>query len=374
VNRTIIFPTATLVKEDGSTYDGVEELLDALHLEGDRIILLSHNRTKLSSLLRRIEYAEFVNRRDIRRFIENEESHLYILVGSSDVDLQLAANKKLLLLNPLWSEVQEEKAITYGLGVSSPEGLSRVLKILKNQRAWYYTLQVDDTTEVYALSRANYKGYVESETEVELVKAFERILKEGDKRYFKLLLTHFLGSIINNKDFKHIDIWAIMPSSGTELNEDMFLFKERARLIMGKKNSQPLFLRHTPIQKSRGLADKERMPCDRHFDTIVINPFYKNKLAGKSVCVLDDYLNNGTSFETLRNLLVHEGVKRIVFVSLGRFQRRTGTEYLKQDYTLSGNLYEKGYAYSLGTREELHGNFNEQARHDIRELHKIINS
>lgn len=373
MDRKIIFSSASLLNKKGEVYADLKELLLCLKEDGYKVIFMSHNASKLNDLLEEFDFVEFVRRSNARSYIDANQDALFILVGSADVDLQLAASRKILLINPLWSDVQEQKAIDYGLGVETPNGLNYLLKVLKNQTAWYYTLNVDEATTLYSLSRANYKGYIESETEVELVKAFEKILKEGNKRYFKLLLVHFIASIINNPEFKEVDIWAIMPSSGTELNKDMLNFKNRAREIMGRRSSEPLFERYTPIQKSRGLADSVRVPCDRHFETIRINPFYEGKLKGKNICVLDDYLNNGTSFETMRNLLKNEGVRKIIFVSLGRFQRRTGIEYFKQDYELSGDVYGKGsYSFILKGTKELRGVFNDQAREDIRELYKII--
>ncbi|MER2077418.1 phosphoribosyltransferase [Psychrobacillus psychrotolerans] len=372
MSRIIIFPTATLKDSEGEIYPGVEELLNNLNSEGNKILLLSHRSTSLKDMLEDYKFTEFISRRDIRSYISSNEEDFYILVGSSDVDLQLASNKKILLINPLWSHIQEAKAVRYGLSVKSPEGLHKVLRILKNQTAWYYTLNVEEGTTIYSLSRANYKGYVESQNEVELIQAFEKILKNGNKRYFKLLLLHFLGSIINNPEFKAVDIWAIMPSSTTELNKDMQLFKDRAREIMGKQLKEPLFVRHTATYKSRGQSDSKRIPCDRHFDTIKINPEYEGKLRGKNICVLDDFLNNGTSFETLRNLLRHEGVKTITFVSLGKFQRRGGIEYHKQDYVITGDVYSEEYSYTLKSTSGINGIFNNQAREDIRELYNII--
>ncbi|WP_342537606.1 phosphoribosyltransferase [Sporosarcina sp. FSL K6-1540] len=372
MSRIIIFPTATLKDREGEIYPGVEDLLIKLNSEGNKIILLSHRSTNLKDILDDYKFTEFISRREIRSYISSNDDDLYILVGSSDVDLQLAANKKVLLINPLWSHVQEEKAVRYGFSVKNPENLHKVLRILKNQTAWYYTLNVEEGTIVYSLSRANYKGFIESEDEVELIKAFEKILKNGNKRYFQLLLLHFLGSIINNPEFKAVDIWAIMPSSSTELNQDMLFFKERAREMMGKKRKEPLFVRHTPTYKSRGQGDSKRIPCDRHFETIKINPEYEGKLKGKNICVLDDFLNNGTSFETLRNLLRHEGVEKIIFVSLGKFQRWSGIEYHKQDYVITGDVYDEGYSYTLNSTSGIHGSFNRQAREDIRELYNII--
>ncbi|MGG3556258.1 hypothetical protein ABES23_06090 [Peribacillus frigoritolerans] len=373
MKTVVIFPTATLLNKNGEVYNGVRELITNIYDAGDDVIFLSNNRNNLVEIIEEFEFATFVRRSDIRGLIDESEETLFILVGSSDVDLYLASSKKILLINPQWSYVQQEKAVKYGFAIRTPQGLERVLRILKNHNAWFYTLELDEATEVYSLTRANYY-YVESQSEVEILKGFENLLKEGNKQYFKVLLYHFIGAIVNNPMFREIDIWAIMPSSKKTNNKDMEDLKERARLLMGKRYKEPLFLRHTQVTKSRDMNQAARLYCDRHFDSIIINPVYQGKLQGKNICVLDDYLTNGTSFETLRNLLRHEGVNQILFVSMGRFQRGNGIDYLKQDYYIVGNVYERSYEYVAGEKHRMYGNFNTQARLDLRTLYDIIRS
>ncbi|WP_091585294.1 phosphoribosyltransferase [Alteribacillus bidgolensis] len=76
--------------------------------------------------------------------------------------------------------------------------------------------------------------------------------------------------------------------------------------------------------------EKDIEGAKRHLDTIHLNPEYQGKLKGKKVVVLDDYTANGYSFECARNLLLNQGVKELIFVTIGTFQN----VYRKEDFLL----------------------------------------
>lgn len=175
--------------------------------------------------------------------------------------------------------------------------------------------------------------------ELKMVQGFRAYLKADEKEYSGALLAHFLAGISNNIEFRDIRAWGIMPYSGTKLNEDMLLFKDKAREMMRGIKKEPIFIRHTETWKSHDLwkNGSDRLSYDRHFETIIINPIYKKYLKGKIVCIFDDYLTNGTTFETARNLLIKVGVNKIFFVSLGRF----GKNYSQQNYELTGIYTQK---------------------------------
>lgn len=107
------------------------------------------------------------------------------------------------------------------------------------------------------------------------------------------------------------------------------------------KNLKIFFLRYKQISPSHNLHYNQRLWCSRHFDSIMLNPFYRDKLRNRTVCVLDDFLTHGTSFEVVRNLLTHEKVKKIYCIALGSFEQ----PYIKQSYTLNGDLYSPDYIY-----------------------------
>ncbi|MGD6794694.1 phosphoribosyltransferase [Metabacillus indicus] len=371
MGKTIVFPTATLKDKNNIIHDGITELLINLHDDGDKIIIMSHDKTKVFDLQEEFDFVKLRYRKEVRELMKNDNTGDFILVGSNEDDLRIAASTKTALLVPEWSDIQEID-IKYGVRIPSPKALLKVLKIIKNQKEWFYELDIDTNSKVYSLTSANSKGSV-TKSEKEIVDGFRDTLKNGRKKYFKVLQLHFLASLIHNPIFKEVEIWSTMPSSSKDINEDIWALKERARLLMGKRLTDPLFIRHTAIQKSHYIQNQEdRIHCDRHFTSININPEYRKKIKGKIVCILDDYLTNGTSFETLRNLLMSAGARKVIFVSLGRFRRNVGIEYFKQDYKLSGDVFSPNYTFEIREAENSYGRYNEQAREEIKSLYDII--
>ncbi|HFE9685159.1 TPA: hypothetical protein ACGA33_000885 [Clostridium perfringens] len=319
---------------------------------------------------------KFKNRDLLKSNIKNKDISIenIIFIGNKDYDLYMAAANKSFFIVPTWCNVVQEKADRYGLKIDCVENLKKVIAIILNQKRWFYELKVDEKTTMLALTSANTKG-MHSNEEIELINGFREYLKEGGYRYYRVLLYHFLAGIVNRPEFREIQDWSIIPSSGVELNREMLLFKEKARYLMNGRKEENIFIRHTKTLKSHENYKYgfDRVPCDRHFDTIMLNPIYKGKLRGRVVCVFDDYSTNGTSFEVARNLLLKEKVKKIYFVSLGKFGFRL--PYIKQTYTIEGDLYTpKGYKYDLNERYNIYGEVNREAISEIENLYKIIYS
>lgn len=373
MEKTIIFARGSLVDEDGYLYNGVEELLQDLNGNGDEIVVMSHDRSQIQGLLNYFEFLVPAYRHEIREHLV-ENSGECIIVGANDDDLKIAASRKTALFVPEWAEIIEELPLTYGLKVSDPNMLYQVIQIIKNQKHWFYNMEVDGNTSVYALTSANTKGNVTAD-EKTMVEGFRSLLKYGNGKYFGALEYHFLASLIHTEELKNVDIWGVMPSSSGTYNDDLFALKERARILMGKKQKENVLVRHTRIVKSHSIRDNnERLYCDRHLASIKLNPYFKkgNKLKGKTVCIIDDYLTNGTSFETARNLLLKAGVRKIIFISLGRFRRFSGVEYYRQDYELIGDIYSNTFSFDLLNEQNLRGVYNNNAKKDIENLYDIL--
>ncbi|GAE36468.1 phosphoribosyltransferase [Halalkalibacter akibai] len=374
MSKTIVFPTATIKDKTDIMYEGIVELIQQLNDDNNKVIIMSHDRSRVADLESEIGSVEICYRWQVRDMMKEDNEGNYILVGSNEDDMRMAASTKTVLLTPKWSDVKDPGPIKYGLGIPTPKTLYKVIQIIKNQKVWFYHLDLNDRSTVYSLTSANSRGDI-SKSEREIVDGFRDSLKKGNRKYFKVLQLHFLASLIHNPMFKEVDIWSVMPSSSTDINEDLWALKERARILMGKRLVNPLFIRHTEIKKSHHYTNiTDRLYCDRHFQSIKINPEYRNKIKGKVICVLDDYLTNGTSFESIRTLLIKAGAKKIILVSLGRFRRGSGIEYYKQDYNIAGDVFTQNYSYELIEEIDISGEYNPQARNEIENLYSLIYS
>lgn len=377
MRKIIIMSTDVYTDLSIEEKENFDRLVNASIESGNKIIFTSRDLSKQDSLGEiSIDNKNiyFKIRDDVKSLIKKLEGkeNYFIVIGNREQDLFMAANNKLFFIVPKWCTNYDDRVERYGIKVKSIKSLGKLIDIIINQQSWYYRLDLDDKTTILSLTNANTKYGTHSVEELELIEGFRSYLKEGNKKYSKILLLHFLASISNNPEFRDINDWGIMPSSGTQLNEDMILFKEKARELMNGRRKEPILIRHTETWKSHKSwkNGRDRLPCDRHFETITINTYYKkgNKLKGRTVCLFDDYLTNGTTFETARNLLLKAGVKKIFFVSLGRF----GSYYHRQDYEITGDVFSNKYTYrKIGTRLE-YGHINKMAISEIETLYDII--
>lgn len=386
MNINIVLPRATIFDKDNNLYLDVKDMLLSFYKRGYNMILMSHDTSKHKKLREKIKIEtgldiSVFSRSQVREGFSKEEaiSHLKttIVLGSSNEDLYLAATYKLLLINPGWSVVQEEKPLKYGLTINEPNKIVQMLDIIKNQQHWFFKLTIDEKTDLYALTSANNNSATQDESKV--IDGFRDFLKKGNRNYYEALFFYFISSVMQSDDLRKIDIWGIMPSSGSSLNPDMFEIKERARYLTARRAKEPLFIRHTPVQKSHYTSSDERMRigASKHLDSIHINPDYKSKLRGKTICILDDYVTYGSSFEALRNLLLKAGAEKVIFVAIGRFKKGYNGIYQKENYEISGDIFSPMYEYQLITKEQSYGInaiYDVKAKTEVENIYNILNN
>ena len=66
------------------------------------------------------------------------------------------------------------------------------------------------------------------------------------------------------------------------------------------------------------------------------------------------------------------GVRKIIFISLGRFRRLSGVEYYKQDYELIGDIYSNTFSFNFLNEQNLRGIYNDNSKKDIENLYDIL--
>jgi len=312
-------------------------------------------------------------RDEVKNLVKNNKGNYFIVIGNRDKDFELAVNNKLLYIVPNWCNDIYYKSKKYGININKIEELEQIIKTANNQNNWYYKDQLEDGTKIYSLMSGMYKTWGVTPKEKELVIGFEKFLKEGERDYYEILYYHFLAAISNLEEFKEIDIWGIAPSSGLKLNKDMLEFKDKARCMMKKqftREGENLFLRHTQIIKSHSLnsVTREKDGASRHLESIYLNPNYR--VRGKNICIFDDYLTHGNTFEAMRNILRKAGVNKIIFVSLGRFKRN----YIYQNFKIEGDVtIPNGFTYQEVKREYRGYDCNDKARGEVKNLYDIFN-
>lgn len=373
--------------------------MNQLSIESENIVcFVSRNSEKINiakKIFDEYGYDKFIYkmREEIKYFIRENTAlqNYFVFISGKEVDFHLAVQTKALFIVPLWIPT-EEKARYYGVAVDSPKQLIKFIRTLNNHNCVYEYLNIELGVDLFALVDARYKKFSSSQEEKEMLIAFEKILKSGEKRnYYSILMYHFLAGMTRNNFLDDIELYGMIPSSDGSVNLDLFNFMTQTRLIKGKrlpKNKlyeaepqlQNLFIRHTAKQKAHKAYNFEQrmnMGCRDEFKTLCINPAFKEKIEKLkkqkrfNVCIFDDYTTFGNSFNAVRNLLKYLGANKIVFISLGSF----AYSFIKNDYIIKGDVFSPYYEAELTSCDVLkNAIWDNNAKKEVNELYDIFNS
>lgn len=355
------------------------------------VYFISHDYKRLTSakdfFSTKYKNLNFCRRERLRSVLTQNKgrNQHFVFVSGKEVDFHLAVQTQALFIVPTWVPL-ENKVKQYGVQVDNPEQLRKFILSLNNHKNWYAELDLDNNVKVLSLMDARYKYKYSTENERDMIEHFEKLLKEGTHRnYYEILLYHFLAAMTNSTLFNDIELFGMIPSSDCSLNKDLFGFMTQVRYIKGKrlpknKMSDPnLIQRVIPKERAHiqfGQQMRIKMGATKEFETLQINPEFMTKISalkqdGKfNVCIFDDYMTHGNTFNAVRNMLLNLGANKIIFVSLGSF----GQAFQKKDYKLSGNMFCYGFGHSLIHSETLMPTFNNTAKAEVSELYNIFNS
>lgn len=337
---------------------------------------------------------QFKDRRIVKNFVMayRNKNNYFVFVGGKDADFILAVNTRSLYIVPTWLPL-EEKAQKYGIHVNTVTQLRKFIQTLNNQNVWYSRLKIDDISTAYSLIDARYGKYANTVEEKEMVLNFQRLLKDNQSlNYGRILLYHFLAGMTSNMEFDDIELFGMIPSSNCDVNPYVFNFMTQVRLLKDKqlpkhyKSDMPsaltnLLIRHTSKARNhdggRAKEDRKRLGAKDEFTTLIVNPDYKKKIEklrskGRfNVCIFDDYMTHGNSFNAVRNLLESLGANKIIFVSIGIFENN----FQKWNYKISGDVFSPEYEYELESHELLANyQINDKAKKEVSDLFNIFNS
>lgn len=351
----------------------IYHLMDLIENKEIQVFLVSRNRNKNKYMSKINENfpdtnkIQYVERGRITGKAVKSNKNL-MLVGAVEEDIRIAANNKILMVNPAWITGVDEKIQKYGYKLNNFSQLIQCIDILNLNNEIFCDLKIDDKTRLIAVSNAN--KYYAVKNEAEMIQEYKETLKLGKEYYKYAVYFHYLTMIIGMEEFSNVDYWMGMPSSTGSKENHIYDIVKRTRWLLNNRRSDDLFIRHKPGQKSTYMHSAERIKqgCKRHFETIHLNPKYKGKLKGKKICVLDDYFTYGASFECIRNLLKKEEVGEIILVAIGTFQK----PYYKEDFIIEGDVYRPNYKYTLNDRIPINVQVNNRSSDIINQIYNII--
>ena len=309
----------------GSVYPAVIEALRAIKAQGNEILLVSNRERPdwLDDSFDFLHYIQFWKRQSgniIPELIKHNphlEHKEFIVLGSSDHDLHMATNSKSLLIRCEWAELGERMAM-YGVPWSDPSSLPDLVSYLDDAYPWHFVSHAE-FLDVYALTNAGTHSERDEKISA-LIDRLKRYLKDGVPGFKSGITLHLLSSIYATPIFEEVGLWSYYPSSASDNSGDEVMAElcSCARELYKKRYSEPVFLRHKASPK-RHIEGGDRNNPTSQLDTVHLNPFYREKIRGKVVAVLDDYLTRGVSFGVSSSLLMAAGAKKVVAVAVGKF-------------------------------------------------------
>lgn len=337
---------------------------------------------------------KFAKRKNVEDFVKqnSDKNNNFVFVGAKNQDFIAAVQARALFIVPCWLPL-EDRTVKYGVHVENPLQFYKFIRVLNNQNVWYSKVKIDEKAIAYSLIDARYGWYAKNDDEREMVKNFENLLKNDmSHKYHRILLYHFLAGMTNTMDFDDIEIFGMIPSSNCKLNQYVYEFMTHVRNLKGvglpkqydKKGTEiefrNLIIRHTPKVQNhaggRSAAERASMGAGEEFKTLMVNPDYKkriDKLRAENrfnVCIFDDYMTHGNSFNAVRNMLENLGANKIIFVSMGLFKKDC---FQRRDYHITGDVYRGHFQYEeVRYKRVTDFEIDETAKDEVAELRGIF--
>lgn len=260
-----------------------------------------------------------VVRRNAEKFKLN--SHDVIVLAVKDEDVQMGKNGGAVLVAAGWAGANQVRGL--GICVNDAAQLREVLELTAAWRGdWWYTAEAHNY-KIWAL--ADLSEYGQQVDQQIFGKKLTATVKNGGSRLNALLAItsrSLLMAGINNAENL---LWGVYPSSNSDNLDDEVLsdFTHRLRTTVSRvhysKRGAPLFIRHTPsVKRSKGGGGDRTDPSGQIL-TIHLNPFYRGKLKGKNVVVVDDCTTYGVSFGVAAAFLLSAGAASVTGIALGKF-------------------------------------------------------
>lgn len=253
---------------------------------------------------------------------KNTATYNLLVLAGSDTDIQMAKNGNSILLGAGWSS--EVKVRNLGIKVDSPSQISYVIDLMKGWNGDWWFKSDQEKYSVRALM--DLSSYGKDNTQIAFSSSLTNTVKNGGAHLTALLIVTSRSLLIENINNTTNLLWAVYPSSTKNTNKSPEIlsdFTHRLRTTTSRvhfaKDGEPLFIRHSSsMKRSTNKSISRTNPADQ-IQTLNINPFYKNKIQGKNIIIIDDCTTYGLSFGVATAFLLKAGAASVKCLALGKF-------------------------------------------------------
>lgn len=358
-DRLIIISKKLVFDDKGDIKTGFESLYQECEIQNIGIIVITNDAPNLSVKLSNYSMCKAYSRNDVKTVLNQKRNEFgLVILGVVQQDAFLAFNYQIPLFkindNNLSLDITiHDKVDKYGIELSNIDDLIPYINIISEDISPYLQYDFSEQYTLISLFNANTKGH-QTEKNIEYKKEIQSILKYNystkiDKiKILKLFNFFILSEYFNNPIFQEVNYWGTFPSSEKSNDSTTIAYiKEVIRKVLNTSKSNKEILIRTKNSSKKHRSNqiiRNNNKCQSDFESLKINDYYREKLEGATVCIIDDYTTYGYSAEAAKNLLLQAGVKKLIVITLGKY----GYIYNEVNYKLNGNLYKNdGYCYEL---------------------------
>ena len=329
----MLFATSTRAIWGGTTpYVGVVEMLTQLRRRFPVAVISNHAKPHwFDSYFTPIgvEFARIEGRQDgaaIRDWAKSGSSpiamHRVVVLAASQDDVAMAKNSGSVFVSAGWGA--DSYAQKIGLKVERPDEVFDIVRLVSEWDGGSYFHAEGAGYTVDALCDASSNRRVSPEQQG-FGQAVTGVVKGGAAKLNQLLAVATGSLMRSGLAEKDKLLWGVYPSSSIREPDCEVLsdFTHRLRTTVSRvhfaKVGEPLFFRIRQAPKRSGGESADRTNPRDEVETIRLNPFYKTRVRGKNVVVLDDFTTHGVSMGVAAGFLRKAGAASVTGITLGKF-------------------------------------------------------
>lgn len=249
------------------------------------------------------------------------QTHDVLVLAATREDVMMGKNGRGVLVAAPSSQQVEVRAL--GISIRHAADLKAVVALSVTwQGAWWFSADTP-TYRVRALCDLSSKGQ-QALSQVDFSQRVTSTVKSGGPKLMALLTVACRSLLRDGVADVGQQMWGVYPASASQNNDADTLcdLTHRLRTTVSRvhfaERGRPLFVRHTPSVK-RSTSTSNRTDPSNQVETIQLNPYYRNKIRGRNVFVVDDCTTYGVSFGVAAAFLRKAGAITITGVALGKF-------------------------------------------------------
>lgn len=290
-----------------------------------------------------------------------------VVIAASDIDIQMGKNGKALVVGAGWTGTGYTKSL--GIRASNAAELQEVVRLTSSWAGNWWFSGAGKFYSVRAL--ADLSTYGKDYTQAAFANSLTSTAKNGGVKLNSLLAITARSLLMDGFGEVADLFWGVYPSSNSANNDTEILsdFTQRLRTTVSRVRNaaagKPLFIRHAAsVKRSAGGAVDRTDPSDQ-ITTLHINPYYRGKLNGRNVVVIDDCTTYGVSFGVAAAFLRKAGAASVTGVAVGKFGSQL--RYFDIDIKTS-DPFSPVRDFSINASNILSGTTSQHTQNDLSKL------